>query len=54
MFRTLADREINLEMISTSPIKISCMIARDQIPDAVRSLHAAFELEAEPEPEPSI
>src|SRR5581483_3782147 len=48
MFRTLADLGINLQMISTSPIKISCMIARERIPDAVRALHAAFELEREP------
>jgi aspartate kinase len=54
MFRTLADQEINLEMISTSPIKISCMIARERIPGAVRSLHAAFELDREPQVEPSI
>ena len=48
MFRTLADLGINLEMISTSPIKISCMIERDEIPRAVRALHAAFELDREP------
>jgi aspartate kinase len=54
MFRTLADLGINLEMISTSPIKISCMIARDRIPEAVRALHAAFQLEREPEAEPTI
>jgi len=48
MFRTLADLGINLEMISTSPIKISCMIERAEIPRAVRALHAAFELEREP------
>jgi aspartate kinase len=54
MFRTLADLGINLEMISTSPIKISCMIARDRIPEAVRGLHAAFALEREPEREPTI
>ncbi len=48
MFRTLADLEINLQMISTSPIKISCMIARSSIPEAVRALHAAFELDKEP------
>ncbi|HXY17007.1 MAG TPA: aspartate kinase [Gaiellaceae bacterium] len=48
MFRTLADLDINLQMISTSPIKISCMIARDEIPRAVQALHAAFELEREP------
>ncbi len=44
MFRTLADLGINLEMISTSPIKISCMIGRTEIPNAVRALHAAFNL----------
>ena len=54
MFRTLAELGINLEMISTSPIKISCMIARDRIPDAVRGLHAAFALEREPVREPTI
>ena len=48
MFRTLADNGINLQMISTSPIKISCMIARSEIPNAVRGLHAAFGLENEP------
>jgi aspartate kinase len=51
MFRTLADQEINLQMISTSPIRISCMIARDRIPDAVRALHSAFELDQEPQVE---
>ena len=54
MFRTLAELGINLEMISTSPIKISCMIARDRIPEAVRGLHGAFALEREPEREPTI
>jgi aspartate kinase len=54
MFRTLAELEINLEMISTSPIKISCMIGRDRIPEAVRALHEAFALEGEPQPEPTI
>jgi aspartate kinase len=54
MFRTLADLGINLQMISTSPIKISCMIAQERIPEAVRALHAAFELEREPEVEPTI
>jgi aspartate kinase len=48
MFRTLADNGVNLQMISTSPIKISCMIARSEIPNAVRELHAAFELDTEP------
>ena len=44
MFRTLADQEINLRLISTSPIKVSCLIARSDIERAVRALHAAFQL----------
>ena len=42
---------INIVMISTSPIKISCVIERDQVADAVRALHSAFELSGE-EPSP--
>ena len=44
VFDTLAVEEINIEMITTSPIKISCVIRADLVPDAVRKLHAAFEL----------
>ena len=51
MFRTLADLEINLQMISTSPIRISCMIEQEAIPRAVRGLHEAFDLDREPEVE---
>jgi aspartate kinase len=51
MFRTLADRDINLRMISTSPIKISCMIAKSEVVTAVQDLHAAFALDREPEEE---
>jgi aspartate kinase len=47
MFRTLASEGINLQMISTSPIKISCMIDRSDVDRAVRSLHAVFALENE-------
>jgi len=54
MFRTLADQEINLRMISTSPIKISCMIAKDQVPIALRSLHTAFALDFEPTEEETV
>ncbi len=46
VFQTLADEEINIEMISTSPIKISCVIRADDVPNAVRALHGAFELGA--------
>jgi aspartate kinase len=45
MFKTLADLGINLEMISTSPIKISCVIAKDRVEEAVRALHDVFELD---------
>jgi aspartate kinase len=44
VFQTLADEEINIQMISTSPIKISCVIRADDVPQAVRALHEAFEL----------
>lgn len=44
MFSTLAEEKINIQMISTSPIKISCVIPAAQVEDAVRTLHAAFDL----------
>jgi aspartate kinase len=44
MFRTMADEEINLRLISTSPIKVSCLIARVDVARAVRALHHAFSL----------
>jgi aspartate kinase len=44
MFRTLADQGINLRLITTSPIKVSCLIPRDDVALAVRALHAAFSL----------
>jgi aspartate kinase len=44
VFRTLGDQQINIEMISTSPIRISCVVPSERVPDAVRALHAAFEL----------
>jgi aspartate kinase len=45
MFRTLTDAGINIEIISTSEIRITCIIPEDRVTDAVRALHAAFELE---------
>jgi aspartate kinase len=47
MFRVLADNQINIEMISTSSIKISCVIEKQHTERAVRALHAAFQLEKE-------
>jgi aspartate kinase len=54
MFRTLADLGINLRMIATSPIKVSCMISKAEIPTAVAALHAAFELDREPQEEETV
>jgi aspartate kinase len=42
----LGDAGVNIEMISTSPIKISCVIREEHVQDAVRALHSAFELGA--------
>ncbi len=50
MFRTLADEGINLRLISTSPIKVSCLIPRVDVERAVRVLHEAFALGAEQAP----
>ena len=47
VFRTLGEKRINIEMISTSPIKISCVIAADQVSDAVTAIHEAFGLGAD-------
>jgi aspartate kinase len=44
MFRTLADAGVNLDMISTSPIRISCVIAAEQVKPAVEALHGSFGL----------
>ena len=44
MFRTLADEGINLRMISTSPITISCLIPRGDLERAVGALQTAFGL----------
>ncbi len=45
MFQALAKESINIEMISTSEIKISCVIRKDQAVRAVKALHDAFELD---------
>jgi aspartate kinase len=47
MFETLANEGVNIEMISTSTIRISCVLAEDDVERAVRSLHAAFGLDKE-------
>ncbi|NIV55392.1 MAG: ACT domain-containing protein [Actinobacteria bacterium] len=42
MFRVLSAHGINIEMISTSLIRISCVVRGDDVEEAVRSLHAEF------------
>jgi aspartate kinase len=46
MFEVLAGEGVNIEMISTSAIRTSCVVREDQIETAVQSLHAAFGLDA--------
>jgi aspartate kinase len=43
----LGEAEVNIEMISTSPIKISCVVREKDVETAVRQLHTAFELGAD-------
>jgi aspartate kinase len=45
MFEALAAEEINIEMISTSPIRISCVVRAEDAERAVQALHAAFRLD---------
>ena len=47
MFEAIADEGINLKMISTSEIKISCVIDKSYAKEAVQALHKKFELESE-------
>ena len=47
VFSTLGEEGINIEMISTSPIKISCVVSAEAVDRAVRALHQAFELGAD-------
>jgi aspartate kinase len=45
MFGALADAQINIAIISTSDIRITCVVPRNRAEDAVRILHSAFELD---------
>ena len=47
MFRTLYEQGINIELITTSEIRITCIVSEDRVEDAVQALHRAFELEKE-------
>ena len=45
MFRTLYEAGVNIEMITTSEIRITCIISEDRVIDAVRALHSGFQLD---------
>jgi len=53
MFRVLADGNVNIDMITTSEIRISCIIREDQAQEAVRLLHRGFQLDEPDEPDES-
>ena len=50
MFRSLSDAGINIEMITTAEISITCVVHEASLGDAVRALHHSFELEKAEEP----
>jgi aspartate kinase len=52
MFRALAGARVNIEMITTSQIRITCIVNRSQVHEAVRVLHKAFELDQETDSAP--
>ena len=45
MFRAMYEANINIELITTSEIRITCIISEGRVEDAVRALHSAFEVE---------
>ena len=45
MFRALRDANVNIEMITTAEISLTCVVHQDRVEDAVRALHHAFSLE---------
>ena len=54
MFAALAAEQINIQMISTSEIKISVLVERDAALPALRAVHAAFELTKKPDVSPAV
>jgi aspartate kinase len=47
MFGALSEQEINIQLITTSEVRITCIIDESRVKDAVRTLHRAFELDTE-------
>jgi aspartate kinase len=44
MFRALAEQGINIELISSSEVRIACIIQQDQLDAAIQTIHKAFNL----------
>ena len=44
MFGALAEHDINIELVTTSEIRITCIVAEHRLGDAAQALHAVFEL----------
>ena len=45
MFQALAKEEINIQLISSSEVRIACIIEKDQLESAIRAIHAQFNLD---------
>ncbi|WP_437229726.1 aspartate kinase [Planctomicrobium sp. SH661] len=54
MFKSLSDADVNLEMITTSEIKISVLVDRSRCDDALQAVHRGFHLDAEAAPAPAV
>jgi aspartate kinase len=54
MFEALAKHSINIQMIATSEIRVSCVVAEEQGADALRAIHEAFGLGQEQKVEVSL
>ncbi len=50
MFKTLAEANINIEMISTSEVKVSCVVAKEDGDRAIKALSQAFDVQLSPNP----
>ena len=50
MFQALAEQKVNIQNISTSEIRISCIVAKEDAEKSLRAVHAAFELEKASQP----
>lgn len=50
LFAVLGNAGINIKMISSSEMKITCVVSKDEADTAVKLIHDAFQLDKEPQP----